>query len=102
MSLNIFFHEASDGNDGPYSLASAIGWSLVTNWIDSLPSEGFDLCRQLAMTGEAMDTWELSLQLRTARDKFPPADPNVRHTLDDLIEHMGPGAEDEMASIISE
>lgn len=97
MSLSITFL-ADDGNDGPFQLSSATGWNLVSEWADSLP-EGYASIKVLTDSAECGDTRELGRQLTEALEKFPPDNPDVKDTLEELLDLMGVGDPAEVAMV---
>ena len=92
MSLSILFTGASDGDDGPFFLASASEWALFGEWAEGLPSE-YAAVKALA-DGEVKGTDELSRQLTAALAAHPPREPLPQGLLD-----LGVGDPDETATV---
>lgn len=101
MGLSIMFHGASDGDDGPFSLASASGWGLVTNWVETLPPKEYSTLWILVRTGEVDDTYQLSQELERALAEHPPSVPGVVHTLNHLQTTLGIGNPAEIATVVA-
>jgi 8-oxo-dGTP pyrophosphatase MutT (NUDIX family) len=96
VSLSVVFHGSEDGDDGPFQLASAVGWSAACAYLSKLPKT-YRALHSLADKGEASDTARLALELR----KMPqPKEEAVRHTLVELADNLGVGSRDETATVL--
>jgi len=86
MSVSVSFHGSEDGDDGPFDLCSAHGWTLFTDWANrSKP------LRDLAATGHHTDTHAVAYDLAEMLDKHKPDNPNVESTAKYLLELIGVG-----------
>ncbi|MCI0461222.1 MAG: hypothetical protein L0Z62_30105 [Gemmataceae bacterium] len=76
-------------------------WAAFARWVKFLPEDDFPLLHQLADTGSASPTDQLSVELGATPERAPPS-PSVRGIVEALAEHVGMGAEDETIVIHDE
>jgi hypothetical protein len=90
-----------DGEDGEHEtdLCSNHGYTLLCDWIGTLPAESYPALTALADDGNFEGTDGLAEQMEAALADSPPEDPDVRHTVERLLDLLGDGRPDETATI---
>ncbi|MDR3638804.1 MAG: hypothetical protein P4L84_33665 [Isosphaeraceae bacterium] len=102
MGLEICFTDGDNGEDYYFSLATASGWSLFGDWVDTLPQNEFAGLAELVNEGEYKGTDVLSEQLKKALAEHRPKDRNVAKTARHLLKLMGYGAPVDTARVVNE
>lgn len=90
------------GSVDTYSLATANGWKLVGDWVDSLPKGRFPHLSHLCREGTIRGTSHLSRELQSALRQRPPKNKDVIHTVQTLLDHLGIGDNQETATVTNE
>ena len=96
MSLSIEFSSPDHAGDA-YQLASAGGWKLFGDWVDTLPPR-FKTLKRLSDDGEILGTDKLSDELSRALEVYPPKRP-VTIIAIALLDKIAGGSPVETASI---
>jgi hypothetical protein len=100
--LYVYLHGADDGDDGPFYLTRMRDWAGFMEWAEALPHhDKFQKIRQLAVDGETSNTEVLSKQLMAALRDYPPDD-CIKGIAQDLLDNIGIGRPEEMATISDE
>src|SRR4051794_8454539 len=101
MSLSVLLHNAPDGDDGPFHLASANEWAAFTKWVESLPKSAttYPHLNKLVNTGTVDNSRNLSLELKAVRPYVVPGG-NVPVTYKVLTRYVGVGDPEETVSIV--
>lgn len=101
MSLSIQFTGAADGDDGPFSLASASAWTLFAEWVEQLPEKRSRVLRRLTDAGEAEDTSALAQELAAGLKARSPENPAVADIAALLQELVGVGDAEETVTVLN-
>jgi hypothetical protein len=111
MGLGIRFHGGSHGYDEAFSLATAHGWKLLREWVESLPATdpgegsplaagpGYPTLKMLCDKGECVGTHNLCWELVMALRLHPPTVQGVKDTARKLAAKIGVGWPDEYATV---
>jgi hypothetical protein len=100
MGYEVHFNDGSpESIDWVFAFGSATDLDEIRKWVKSkLPVKFFPRLHELVDTMTTKDTLELGSELDTALDvKPPPA--SVRPIIDDFMENMGLGDEEETVTI---
>jgi hypothetical protein len=96
MGLSIRFTGASDGSDGPFSLATHRGWVEFCEWASTEP-----VLKRFCEDGQYAGTAALERALSTHMESVPPKDASTRSVAEHLLLLLGAGDADEVALVES-
>lgn len=85
--------------DGPFYLTQTQGWTQIINAVNEQPADSFFSLRRLIEEGEISDTTMLTEDLMLLSGLV---DESLHGLIDELVELVGVGAEDETIEIIGD
>jgi hypothetical protein len=90
---------------GPYGdhghhLGSSLGYSMLSDWFESLDPERYASLHELSREGTYTNTARLDRELEDALKNHPPADDDIHEMAYHLLLNIGGGDENETISIV--
>lgn len=97
MGVNLLL--AGEGGEHATDLCSNHGWTLAAEWLEGLDEGEYPAAVAFGRDGTFDDTEELADQIEAAFGAEPPDDPEVKDTVNRLLDLLGDGRPDETASV---
>ncbi len=99
MSLSVMFTGAQDGDDGPFQLASASGWSLLSEYLSHDPGlkiHPLSSLRELVTAGETKGSQRLAVDVVKAMSVIEEVPMTVRQKILAMLSDGRPHTREEL------